>query len=370
MRTSQKNRSDDEWRVIESLMPDGWREAAHQTGAFRRARYLKDPAEVLRLVLFHAANDGSLRETVALASASGLASMTAAALFKRLHTATGWLAWICAALCRQLRDSLTVPEGLRLRVVDSTTVQGPASKGTDWRLHYCLDLASCSCDWFDLTDSHVGEHLDHTPVTAGDVMLADRGYLSSRAIGKLNSAGAHVLIRMPWNHPPLRNHHALSFKALTHARRLRVGAIGSWEVTIKTPDGPVAGRVIATKLPAPLAERRRERVERIARRKARRLDKRTLDAAQLVMVFTTVPKELLNEEQVLELYRYRWQVELAFKRHKQLLSLGQLPHKDPAVARSWILAKLLIALLLEKLYRNAALFSPWGYRITDLRAVS
>ncbi len=79
------------------------------------------------------------------------------------------------------------------------------------------------------------------------------------------------------------------------------------------------------------------------------------------MVFTTLPEELLAPGDVLELYRYRWQIELAFKRLKQLLKLGRLPHKDPRAAKTWILAKLVVALILETLYRNARVFPPWGY---------
>ena len=71
----------------------------------------------------------------------------------------------------------------------------------------------------------------------------------------------------------------------------------------------------------------------------------------------TLPARLLGASGVLELYRYRWQIELAFKRLKQLLKLGHLPHQRPDIARTWILAKLVVALLLESLYRNARVFS-------------
>ena len=40
-----------------------------------------------------------------------------------------------------------------------------------------------------------------------------------------------------------------------------------------------------------------------------------------------------------------------------------LPHKNQRAAKAWILAKLVVALVLETLYRNARTFSPWGYRI-------
>jgi len=63
----------------------------------------------------------------------------------------------------------------------------------------------------------------------------------------------------------------------------------------------------------------------------------------------------------LELYRFRWQIELAFKRLKSLLSLDQLPAFDEQLVRTIIYAKLLAALILSD-YRDSYLnFFPWGY---------
>ena len=46
---------------------------------------------------------------------------------------------------------------------------------------------------------------------------------------------------------------------------------------------------------------------------------------------------------VLEFYRARWQVELAFKRLKSLLQMGQLPKKKEASCRAWMQGKTLTA---------------------------
>jgi len=128
-------------------------------------------------------------------------------------------------------------------------------------------------------------------------------------------------------------------------------------------DEPIPGRVVATRLPAPLAHKAVKRIQEIASRKGKRLRPESIEAAHFVIVFTTLPEKLLDDAGVLDLYRYRWQVEVAFKRLKQLLKIGRVPHTDKDAARSWIHAKLVVALLLEKLYRSARSFSPWGYRI-------
>jgi IS4 transposase len=64
---------------------------------------------------------------------------------------------------------------------------------------------------------------------------------------------------------------------------------------------------------------------------------------------------------VMEFYRGRWQVELAFKRLKSLLQMGQVPKKKAASAQAWMQGKILTALLIERLLCEARFFSPWGY---------
>jgi Transposase DDE domain len=359
--------TDDEWQVIERLLPAGWKEAARERGAFRRARYTTDPASLLRLLLFHAVNNGGLRETVAQARASGIAEISPVALFKRLRSSGAWLAWLGAELARALREQPRLSQELRLRAIDSTTVQGPASKGTQWRVHYSLDLVNLNCDWLELTDAQGAELLERTPMQPGDVLLADRNYLRPVGVGAAAAAGAYVLLRLRWTHSPLVDCRQRPFHALPQAKKLRVGQVGVWSVKLPVPGGPaVSGRVVATRLPAPLAAKAQRRVTKCASKKGRQLDPRTLEAAHFVMIFTTLPATLLGASGVLELYRYRWQIELAFKRLKQLLKLGHLPHQRPDIARTWILVKLVVALLLESLYRNARVFSPWGYRLEAL----
>jgi len=357
--------SDDEWGVIERLLPEGWEAAARDCGAFRRARYMTEPRSLLRLLLFHAVNGTGLRETVAQAKASGLADMSQVALLKRLRSSGDWLAWIAQRLAQNLGGPPRLPEQLRPRAVDSTTVQGPGSRGIDWRIHYVMDLLSLNCTGFEVTDVHGGERLERTPMMAGDVLLADRNYLRATGVAAARKADAHVVIRMRWTHPALLDKKGGRFDLMAKLRRWKVGRVGAWSVSLPQKGGePISARVIALRLPAPLADKACARAEKQSRKKGKVPDPRSLVAAQFVLLFTTLPDEVLGASDVLELYRCRWQIELAFKRMKQLLQLGNLPHQDRVVARTWIMAKLVVALLLETLVRNARTLSPWGYRLS------
>jgi hypothetical protein len=359
---------DHEWSVIQSLLPTGWIEKAKTLKAFQRARHLPNPGTLLRLLLFHVMSDGGLRASVAQASVSGIATISQVALLKRMKKSVEWLTWIGTQLCRAFREDPHVPKGMRLRAIDSTTVQGPASKGTEWRVHYSLDLKTLSCDWFELTDQRGAELLERTPMQKGDVILADRNYLRTKGIQAVEAARAYVIVRLKWKHSQMVDTEGKRFQALDHARKLEVDQVGEWPVSLLPPEGKsIQGRVIITKLPAAVAAKAERRKIKQCKKKGGKTDPRSIEAANYVMLFTTLPTSRMAAPGVLELYRYRWQIEIAFKRHKQLLKLGRLPHQDPLAARAWIQAKLVVILLLETLHRNVGAFSPWGYRIENLK---
>jgi IS4 transposase len=51
--------------------------------------------------------------------------------------------------------------------------------------------------------------------------------------------------------------------------------------------------------------------------------------------------------EILETYRYRWQVEMYFKRLKSILGFGELPKKQVDSSLAWLNGKLMVALLVE-----------------------
>jgi hypothetical protein len=94
-----------------------------------------------------------------------------------------------------------------------------------------------------------------------------------------------------------------------------------------------------------------------------RISKKSLEAAQYFFLWTSLPSSSWRGYEVLELYRSRWQIELAFKRMKSIMGLGHLPKKDPESCRAWLHGKLLTSLLVEALMGAAKTFSPWGYEL-------
>ena len=342
------------WDFLMSLLPTGWEAKALELGAFTRTRNVPDPGTLLRLLLMHVACVNSLRCTTEMADSAGIATLSAQALSVRLRKSQKWLCWILQAMNSSTRAELDVDGQLRVRVVDGSCIQQPGSKGTDLRLHLCLDLRTLSFDWFELTDAHGGERLERTPMSPGNLLIADRNYLRSEAVAAACEVGAFVLIRMRWTHPHMETVDGKRFHVLEHVTALRENEVGEWPVVlISAKRQRMPGRVIVTRLPAELADQAKKRLLQQAKKKQKTVDAKSLLACEFVMLFTTVPVEVASGSTLATLYRCRWQIELAIKRTKSQHHMDEILHKDPQAAFAWVFAKLILVAMAEEMYRRA-----------------
>jgi hypothetical protein len=369
------SRDADDWEVVLRVLPVGWQDKARELGALRRCREFADAATLLRVLLIHLAEGCSLRETAVRAAEGRLVQVSDVALLKRLKLSGEWFRWMGEQLmCRWMTPRLMQPllrADLRVRLVDGSTVSEPGATGSTWRLHYSAHLPSLACEEVHVTDTSVGESLSRFRVAAGDVLIADRGFANRNGVRHVHRHGGAVIVRMNLTNLPLSDSKGRPFALLPRLRRLRTGQLGDWpaQVADERDTPPIAGRVCAIKKSMAAAKRARDKAAREARKQNRQIQPETLEAAGYIFVFTTLDQHI-PARTILELYRGRWQVELAFKRLKSLLALGHLKKVDPQGAQAWLQGKLLVAILIESLIALAERFSPWGYPIvTDPQAL-
>jgi hypothetical protein len=358
----------DDWELLKRFLPAGWESQARTLGAFRRARGFADADALLRTLLIHLAVGCPLREAALRARQGGVASVSSVALWKRLRASGPWLRWLAEGVMERWveRTPGEVFGGLyRVRLVDGTAISEPGSTGSDWRIHYSVELETLECDFVEVSDvAHGGETFTRFPVSPGDLLLGDRVYATRAGIRHVVEGGGHVLTRFSLKNLPLETPEGGAFALLPRLRTLSVGETGEWPARTspkKKTLAPTGVRVCALKRSQVAAAQARKSIERVAQRKGYKPHPDTVEAAGYVFVVTTAPASSLSAEQSLEVYRGRWQVELAFKRLKSLMELGHLPKKDPDGARAWLHGKLLTAFLVEALIRAGDSFFPWGY---------
>jgi hypothetical protein len=358
---------EDQWSVLLRLLPTDLDQSARIHGAMRRKRgQIQSAEQLLRLILMHVAGGLSLEQTVARAAARRLVTLNAMALHKRLCASQAWLQALTEHLIAGIRpylepDPACWQTNYRVRVLDATDIQETGSGGTDWRLHYSLRLPQLCCDFFELTDAKGAETLRRLPVAAGDLVLVDRGYNDRKAVAQVVDAGGEVILRFNSGSFPLLDLQGRPFLPIEHLRPLAIGQIGEWPVEFVAANGrKMAARVCALRKSPEQAERARAKVKYKARSQ-KTIRPETLAYADFIVLVTTLSAEEMTLAHVLEFYRARWQVELAFKRLKSLLEMGVVPKKKEASARAWMQGKILTVLLIERLLCEARFFSPWGY---------
>ena len=352
----------DDWAVVQQFLPEGWQEQARKCGALRRApRGVDGPEALLRILLVHLATGCSLAETAVRAREAGIGKLSSVALHKRLQAAEEWLRWL-AAEERVLLGQDAPAATRRLRAVDATVVSEPGSTGTDWRIHYAINLMNLQCDFFELTDVTGGETWRRFPIQAGDILLGDRVYANPAGVAHVLEGRGEVVVRLNRSSLPLYEEGGTRLDVLKAAAKLKVAEVLDLSAWVHHGQQHLAGRWIAVRRSAEATRAERERLTRKASKQQRAVSAESWQAAQYIMLWTSLPTAT-GAEEILEFYRCRWQIELSFKRLKSILGLGHLPKKNPASARAWLHGKLLTSLLVERMIQTAETFSPWGYRL-------
>jgi len=358
--------STESWGIVRSFLPADWKQSARKFGALRRAREIKDEEILLQLLLMHTAGGLSLKQTAMRATELGLAEVSAVALFKRLRAAEPWLRHLTGQMVEEMSTKLTQMDepGRRWRIIDATDIVEPGPTGTSWRVHYSLRLPELACDFFEVTDAHGGESFKRLPVKSGDVVLADRGYANRQGVAHILATGADVVVRINIQTFPLSKSDGGEFRLLPCLRRLKGQTCGEWQVSFEWKGRRYPARLCAVRKSAINAERARRKAKRKSSNNGyQAIQPETLELAGYILVLTTLAPTDYPTKTVLEIYRVRWQVELAFKRLKSLLAFGHVPKTDPDSCRGWLQGKILAALLIDRILRYGRFFSPWGYTL-------
>lgn len=351
-----------DWETIQRYLPGNYADLARELKQLQ-TQYgnakVRTADDLLRLILLHVGTDLPLRQTVALMAEAGGPSLSHVRLHKKMFRAVPYL----KALVREMVDTTSVqPErwaGYEVVTVDASCFCAPGAETTDARLHVQLRLSDLDVVTVQVTGVKVGESFKRFPWQPGQLAMGDRGYGNAPGIGYVVKCGADVLVRVNRTSLPLMDSDdGNTIELMKWLRSLRGHDEHERPVVIHDREQrrEIQGRLIAIRLPAAQAEKARARVRRELKGKMTELDH---EAAAYVVLFTTAPKSKLDAARCLELYRIRWQVELLFKRWKSLCGFDRLPNYLDETILAWLYAKVLLALLMQRM-ASSALSPPEG----------
>jgi hypothetical protein len=318
--------------TLQTLLTDEAEDAARDTGCVRRQRAFSGATFVQTLVFGWLQQPRAPIDALAEVAADLGVDVSPQALDKRFTPAASHC---LARVLTQALQRVVAAQPLALELLDrfagvylydSTTRSLPPSlvaqfpgsgRGSDGRRPAALkcqvelELQSGALDLQiePARQTDVRSALVRRPLPAGALRLADRGYLELARLAEDSAAGVYWISRLP--------------ASTIVAGAGRRGPLATWlqggtaervdqEVTVGA-DGAVPGRLLAWRVPAWVARKRRQRLCRQAKKQGRKVSAARAALCDWNVCLTNLPRALLTTAEAWVLLRARWQVELLFK---------------------------------------------------------
>jgi hypothetical protein len=355
-----------DWDTVLSFLPENWQDKFKELGVLKFGRKFSGndkESRLLRVLFMHLADGMSLRVTATQARLTNLADISDVGILARLRKSASWFEWCTQKmLLANTAHPANMPiSGMRFRAVDASMVKEPGPTGSQFRLHYAMNLCSLAPEEIKITDQKQGESFRNFSVSKNDLMFGDRAYANAPGIAYVTNCGGHALCRFSPSNLPLYSaeDHTKRFLVMPRLRRLSYGECGDWSVFIRFNDQLIKARVCAMKKSPEAAEKERSEILREASKRQRKTSETTLELAGYMLIITTLADEKYSAEFVVKCYHLRWQIELLFKRLKSILEVGCLPKYDDECARAYLAGKIMISVLIETIIRRADDFFPY-----------
>lgn len=343
---------------LTKILPEGYEKACWETKAMNRKRGLQSEKDLLTLCLFYGYNH-SLVEVQSYAKATNIYEISDVGFMKRFSRCGDWFDWIIENLVPGEIMKYSKPEILekyRVLAVDATDVTSGGKATQRWHIHYALNLFTLTCSEFKLTPETTGESLANFEFKSNDLVIGDRAYASLKGIEYCQRCGADFILR-------LRNKAFKMFtengEEVTFSDMLKDvdSTAADFKIFVRNSNKePVPLRICAVKKDSDAIKATEKKLRRKESRKQTTYSADTKLVNQFFFVVTSLD-ETFTAEQILNLYKLRWQVEMVFKRYKSILKLGSMPTKTFATSKAWLSCKMLLVLITEKLLSNSD-FSP------------
>jgi hypothetical protein len=342
---------DKEWEEqVLTRLPAETEEQAFRLRAFVRCREIKSVGDLLRALLAYVLCVSSFRQLGSWAVLLGMANISDTAWRKRLRGATAWLLWLLGALLAgpQVLGEQRTCSGLgRIILVDGTRLKQVGGTGDDWRVHSAYDLRVNRLIQVHVTDKHTAESLHHFQLQRFDLLIADRGYGYRKNIAYAYQQQSYVILRFVPSTCPLLDRYGQPLDIVAWLKQVKRG-IHCRNAWCMYEGKKYHVRIIASALPPEKAAEARKKREQEAKKKGKQLQPDTLFLVGWTLLITNLPKRPWSYKHIIQLYRARWQIELLFKRMKQMMDMHVIRSKTPQGCESSLLAWLIIWALQEQ----------------------
>lgn len=227
--------------------------------------------------------------------------------------------------------------------LDATDLSAQGAPGAVIRVHTMLSLADCLHPFTHVTDQYTPESAAHFPLERGALYIADRAYGKARQIDHIRQHHADLIFRISPNHIQLYQDEACTERL--DVQTMLCGEGFSKQCYVKFKKNVYPLRLIAAPIPPDKQETAQKRAKRKASKKQSQIKPSTLLYANWMFLLTSLPDSVVPDD-IVALYKQRWQIELFFKRAKSLLRFHKIRRSSELHARTVTMLWLFIVYIL------------------------
>jgi hypothetical protein len=345
---------------IMELLPSGYEKACYEKKAIERKREIKNAKDLMKLCLIYLSQKCSLMEISEIARLMGIGKISDVAFMKRFAKCGEWFKWILNEISPKGIVSYEKPEGMGkydFIALDASDIVEKGATKRVFRLHYAIDIFTMTSAEYKITTEKTGESLTNFTIKPNYLVIGDRAYASKTGIEYCLEKGGNFIFRIRNKAFKLYDENGKEINLLKELEKATETEAADISVYMENSKKELIElRICAIKKNAEEIEKSNKRLHRKERRKQLIISEETKKTHDYIFVITSLPSEIKAYE-IMSVYRFRWQVELYFKRLKSIMDFGDLPKKKEEGITAWLNGKLIVAMLLEKLLSGVD-FSP------------
>lgn len=123
-------------------------------------------------------------------------------------------------------------------------------------------------------------------------------------------------------------------------------------------DNRIRCRVVAKRLPEKIINQKLRKANKYALKKGKTVTARSKEISKWIIMITNICPKRLSLEDILNVYRIRWQIELIFKCWKSYVNLKDIKNVGKYYVECILYGKLILILLLYEMYASV---NYWYY---------
>jgi hypothetical protein len=275
-----------------------------------------------------------------------------------------WLKWMCEHIYRQAGLLIDKPqwlEGKNVLLVDGSEDVKCGKNKQYFMLHYSIDLFTLSEREFLITDMQTGEKLvNFRNIRSNDIVIGDRAYGTLPGAAYIMFLQADYILRVRAGGFSVYDNTNEKIDLFEQFSTLQEGETAEITAYCIINDRYELVRFCALRKDEDSERKGLKRLvkENQRKRRGKPVSELQQESNKYIIVMTSLEKDV-TAAQILDLYRARWQIEIAFKRLKSIFRYNEMPARLSENIRTWFYGKLLLSALCETLV-NTGRFSPSG----------